>query len=62
MVGPCRGVPVAHLQDVLGHGVNCGVRVAHDVVEEAEGSYVECGLHRKFSEQKVQSRYGRCLA
>ena len=63
MVGPCCGVPAAHLQDVFGHGVYCGVWVAHDVVEEAEGSYMVCGLHRKFRTENTEQEWEMpCLA
>lgn len=41
MIGQGGGLAVAHLQDVHDHGMDSGVWVTPDVVEETEGSDVK---------------------
>ena len=45
MVAPCGGVAFAHLEDVCHHAVDSQVRVAPDIVEQAQSVDVDQPLY-----------------
>ena len=53
MISPGGGVAAAHLQDVHQNGMDSGVRVAPDVVEDTECPDMEHCFYWKFTKEEV---------
>ena len=62
MIGPSSGAGTAHLQDVYDYGVDSGVGIGPDIVEQAKSSQVKNSFNWKFSQEKEECRGGRCVA
>ena len=53
MVGPGDGALAAHLEDVEDHGVDGGVGVAPNIMENAKCADMQDSFNRKFTQKKV---------